>query len=85
MERIEGLERFGGSLLGLAVGDAVGAQVEFMQRGTFDPVTDMDRHTVHGNPPGYWTDDTSMALCLAEILIENRGVDLSDQLKRYVR
>lgn len=56
-----------------------------MARGAFDPVTDMDRYTVHGNPPGSWTDDTSMALCLAESLIERNGMDLADQLRRYVR
>lgn len=56
-----------------------------MPRGTFSPVTDMDRETVHGNPPGSWTDDTSMALCLAESLIEHEGMELADQLQRYVR
>ena len=38
-----------------------------------------------GLPPGAWTDDTSMALCLAESLIERRGFDPVDQLERYVR
>jgi len=38
-----------------------------------------------GLKPGQWTDDTSMALCLAESLIECRGFDLIDQLKRYAR
>jgi ADP-ribosyl-[dinitrogen reductase] hydrolase len=82
MERIKG---FRGSLLGLAAGDALGAAVEFMERGTFVPVEDMDRDTVHGNPPGSWTDDTSMALCLAESLVECEGMNLTDQLERYVR
>ncbi|MGI8648960.1 MAG: ADP-ribosylglycohydrolase family protein, partial [Rubrobacter sp.] len=82
---MEQVERFRGAMLGLAAGDALGAQVEFMDRGSFDPVTEMNRYTVHGNPPGYWTDDTSMALCLAESLIENNGPDLTDQLERYVR
>jgi ADP-ribosylglycohydrolase len=35
--------------------------------------------------PGEWTDDTSMALCLAESLIECRGFDPLDQLERYLR
>lgn len=82
MERID---RFRGAMLGLATGDALGAAVEFMARGSFTPVTEMDRETVHGNPPGYWTDDTSMALCLAESLIERGGMDLADQLGRYLR
>jgi ADP-ribosyl-[dinitrogen reductase] hydrolase len=66
-------DRFRGCLLGLAVGDAIGTTVEFKARGSFEPVTDM----VGGRPfslkPGQWTDDTSMALCLAESLIECQG------------
>ena len=53
--------------------------------GTFTPIKDM----VGGGPfhlqPGQWTDDTSMALCLAESLIERQGFDPVDQLQRYVR
>ncbi|MEZ4648173.1 MAG: ADP-ribosylglycohydrolase family protein [Candidatus Eisenbacteria bacterium] len=78
-------DRFHGALLGLACGDAVGTTVEFRPRGTFEPVTDM----VGGGPfhlePGQWTDDTSMALCLATSLVEKRRLDLQDQMERYVR
>ncbi|MFM7107502.1 MAG: ADP-ribosylglycohydrolase family protein [Planctomycetaceae bacterium] len=78
-------DRARGALLGLAAGDAVGTTVEFMAPGTFEPVTDM----VGGGPfqlePGQWTDDTSMALCLAESLIDRRGHDAADQMRRYVR
>lgn len=78
-------DRFEGALLGLAVGDAVGTTVEFSPPGSFPEVTDM----VGGGPfrlkPGEWTDDTSMALCLAESLIERKGFDPVDQLERYVR
>jgi ADP-ribosyl-[dinitrogen reductase] hydrolase len=76
-------DRFRGCLLGLAVGDAVGTALEFRQRGTFEPLTDM----VGGGPfrllPGQWTDDTSMALCLATSLIERCGFDPVDQMSRY--
>jgi len=78
-------ERFRGCLLGLSVGDAVGTTVEFRQRGTFEPLTDM----VGGGPflllPGQWTDDTSMALCLATSLVERGGFDPVDQMNRYCR
>lgn len=84
-DRNEELDRYRGSLLGLAVGDALGAPVEFMRPGTFDPVTEMRGGGPHGLMPGEWTDDTSMALCLAESLIECRGFDAVDQLQRYVR
>jgi ADP-ribosyl-[dinitrogen reductase] hydrolase len=78
-------DRFRGCLLGLAVGDAVGTTVEFRPRGSFEPLTDM----VGGGPfhlaPGQWTDDTSMALCLATSLLECRGFDARDQMERYCR
>ena len=77
--------RFSGSILGLAAGDAVGTTVEFQSPGTFSPMTDMVGGGVFGLKPGQWTDDTSMALCLAESLIECSGFDLIDQLKRYCR
>ena len=77
--------RYRGSLLGLAAGDAVGTTVEFSRPGTFTPVTDM----VGGGPfdlkPGQWTDDTSMALCLASSLVERGTFDAEDQASRYVR
>ena len=78
-------ERFRGALLGLAVGDAVGTTVEFKPPGTFERVTDMVGGGPFGLPAGAWTDDTSMALCLAESLIARRGFDPVDQLQRYVR
>lgn len=77
--------RFVGCLTGLAAGDALGTTVEFRPPGSFEPVTDV----VGGGPfrlaPGQWTDDTSMALCLAESLIERGGFDTFDQMTRYVR
>ncbi len=79
------IERYRGCLLGLAAGDALGTTLEFRSPGGFTPLDDM----VGGGPfslaPGQWTDDTSMALCLAESLIQCQGFDLSDQLSRYVR
>lgn len=78
-------DRARGALLGLATGDAVGTTVEFRERGTFQPLTDM----VGGGPfrlrPGQWTDDTSMALCLADSLLTQGRFDPEDQLKRYLR
>ena len=79
------LSRYRGCLLGLATGDALGTTLEFKEPGEFEPLTDM----VGGGPfdlkPGEWTDDTSMALCLAESLIICRGFDPVHQLETYVR
>jgi ADP-ribosyl-[dinitrogen reductase] hydrolase len=74
-----------GALIGLAVGDALGAAVEFEAPGSFDPVTDMRGGGPWGLEPGFWTDDTSMALCLAESFVHRRKVDVRDQMERYVR
>lgn len=82
---METIDRFRGILLGLACGDAVGTTVEFKARGSFAPVSDM----VGGGPfrlkPGEWTDDTSMALCLATSLVECGRFDAEDQMRRYCR
>src|SRR5437773_1164620 len=82
---MERTERYRGSLLGLAVGDALGTTLEFKRPGTFEPIDDMVGGGPFGLQAGEWTDDTSMALCLAESLIECRGFDPNDQMKRYVR
>lgn len=78
------LDHYRGCLLGLAVGDAIGTSVEFKPRGTFPPVTGMDGGGAFNLQPGQWTDDTSMALCLAESLVEKHGFDASDQMQRYL-
>ncbi|MCC3457314.1 MAG: ADP-ribosylglycohydrolase family protein [Microcoleus sp. PH2017_29_MFU_D_A] len=79
------IERYRGSLIGLAVGDALGTTLEFCRPGTFEPINDM----IGGGPfrlqPGQWTDDTSMALCLAESLIEKKGFDPVHQLETYLK
>jgi ADP-ribosyl-[dinitrogen reductase] hydrolase len=85
LEMPSSLERYRGALLGLATGDAIGTTLEFQLPGSFAPIDDM----VGGGPfklaPGQWTDDTSLALCLAESLVERRGFDAIDQLERYLR
>ena len=67
------LKRYRGALLGLATADAVGTTLEFQPPGTFTPITDM----VGGGPfhlqAGQWTDDTSMALCLADSLVSQQA------------
>jgi ADP-ribosylglycohydrolase len=82
---VETIERYRGSLLGLAVGDAVGASVEFRVPGSFKPLEDMIGGGPFGLQPGQWTDDTSMALCLADSLVQCKRFEPVDQLKRYLR
>lgn len=80
---MELVDRYEGALLGLACGDAVGTTVEFQPRGTFPRVTGMAGGGPFGLACGQWTDDTSMALCLAQSLIERDGFDAGDQMRRY--
>ena len=78
------LDRAVGTLLALACGDAVGTTLEFRPPGTFEPIRDMIGGGPFGLNAGQWTDDTSMALCLAESLLDRGDLDLADQLRRYV-
>lgn len=75
-------DRQRGCLFGLAVGDALGAAVEFMAPGTFEPVVGYRGGGPHYLEPGEWTDDTSMALALADSIADRW--DLNDQARRYV-
>ncbi|CAF3397208.1 unnamed protein product [Rotaria socialis] len=79
------VDRFKGSLMGMAVGDALGASVEFRPRQYLldRPVENMQSGGTWGLQAGEWTDDTSMALCLASSLISCRGFDPYNQLVRY--
>ncbi len=77
------VDRCRGALIGLAVGDALGAAVEFKPPGRFPPVTGYRGGGPHGLDAGEWTDDTSMALALADSLA-GAGWDINDQARRYL-
>jgi ADP-ribosylglycohydrolase len=74
-----------GCLLGLAVGDALGTTLEFTGRDDRLPLTDMEGGGPFRLQPGEWTDDTSMALCLADSLIAGGRLDQRDLMERFVR
>lgn len=76
-------DRFYGCFVGLAVGDAVGAPLEFTRPGSFDPVTDMTEGGKLLIKKGEFTDDTSMALCLGDSLTRCNGFDPKDQMENY--
>lgn len=78
-------DRFRGALLGLAIGDALGTSVQYRKPGSFTPASDMIGGGPFQLPRGAWTDDTAMALCLAESLTECTGFDAADQVARYQR
>lgn len=74
-----------GAFIGLAVGDSLGSPVEFKEPGEFEPVTEMRPSGVWRTPAGYWTDDTSMALCLADSILANNKIDQIDLIDRFSR
>ena len=75
-----------GAFIGLAVGDALGTTIEFQARDSYSPITGMIGGGPFGLRPGEWTDDTSMALCLAESLVANKGtISPKDLAERFVR
>jgi ADP-ribosyl-[dinitrogen reductase] hydrolase len=75
-----------GAFIGLAIGDALGTTIEFSPRDSYPPVIGMVGGGPFGLKPGEWTDDTSMALCLADSLIASRGtLDAADLAQRFVR
>lgn len=82
------LDQYKGCLVGLATGDALGTTLEFLEKD------DLEDGYIHSEiigmgklnlDKGDWTDDTSMALCLAESLIENKGFDATDQMNKYLK
>ena len=76
-------EKILGGIMGLCVGDALGVPVEFARRETLqrDPVTGMRGYGVHNQPPGTWSDDSSLTLCLLDSLAH--GLDYSDIMQRF--
>jgi len=81
--RLANINRMHGSLLGLAIGDALGAPIEFSKPGSFTPINDFHSGGMFKLNPGEFTDDTSMALCLAESLTRCNGFDAKDQMETY--
>jgi ADP-ribosyl-[dinitrogen reductase] hydrolase len=78
-------ERFQGALVGLAVGDALAAHTQFRKPGSFAAIGDLLGGGPFDLPRGAWSDDTAMALLLAESLLEREGFDAHDQVQRYAR
>jgi ADP-ribosyl-[dinitrogen reductase] hydrolase len=82
------LSRFEGCLVGLAVGDALGAPVEGKSRAGIETVhgrlKDMVGGGWHGLPPGHYTDDTAMMLCIARSIIDKGCFDPEDAARRFL-
>jgi ADP-ribosyl-[dinitrogen reductase] hydrolase len=74
-----------GALFGVAIGDALGVPAEFKNRASLalDPVTDFIGYKSHNQPPGTFSDDSSLTFCLAESLYN--GYDLHDLGYRFIQ
>ncbi|EPT0356925.1 ADP-ribosylarginine hydrolase Tri1 [Enterobacter cloacae subsp. dissolvens] len=71
-----------GALVGLAVGDAVGTTLEFKSRDS-EHVSDMQGGGPFILNAGEWTDDTSMALCVAETYLAENRMN-TDTLRKFL-
>ena len=76
------LQRYIGCLIGMALCEAYGVPTQSLVFGRFRPVTELTGGGKHNLKPGQWEDATAMALCIAESLIEKKGFDPVDQMKR---
>lgn len=73
-----------GCFLGLAIGDALGSPVEFRSRGSYPWVKDYAPTFHWDTPAGVWTDDTAMALCLADSILSRGHYDSSTTMDEYL-
>ena len=76
-------QKFEGCLYGAIVGDALGGPYEFKDRGSYKATIKYNTGGSFNLRKGEWTDDTSMALCAINSIIEHKGVDYIDLMKKW--
>jgi ADP-ribosyl-[dinitrogen reductase] hydrolase len=78
------INKIKGALFGLAIGDALGVPVEFKQKEYLEafPIKGITGYGSWNQPPGTWSDDSSLAFCLAESL--TKGYDLNDMAQNFI-
>lgn len=77
--------RFKGMFWGLVVGDCLGSPIQFTGKNSHPFITEMEPCSCFHTPAGYWTDDASMAFCIAESLVRLKKYDLADIAANFVR
>lgn len=85
MSDIVKLDRYRGSFIALAIGDALGAPIQFKTRDTYLHLVAYTQGGKFNSQKGEYTDDTAMALCLAQSLIDSNGFAAHSQLENYVK
>ncbi len=78
-------DRFKGMFWGLVVGDCLGSPIQFTGKDQHPTITDMAPCEIFSTPPGYWTDDSSMAFCIAESFVRLGRYQLADIANNFVR
>lgn len=78
-------DRAKGSLWGLVVGDCLGSPIQFSGKDSHPWIAEMVKCPVFGLPPGYWTDDGSMAMCIMDSYIRKGKYDLKDIGRTFVK
>ena len=74
-----------GMLWGLIVGDCLGSPIQFTSKDGHKTIKEMEPCAIFGVPSGYWTDDSSMALCIMESYARLGRYDLKDIGNNFVR
>ncbi len=80
--KVNGMGKVYDGIMGLVVGDALGVPVEFKKRDTFK-VTDMIGYGTYNQPPGTWSDDSSLTLATLESIARIGGIDLDDIMGNF--
>lgn len=85
----ERLDRFAGALIGMAIGEAMGALVPTVTDADLVPVDEvLANDLIAGGPRnlprGAWLSDTAMCWCLAESYLSSRGFNAEDQMRHYL-
>ena len=78
-------DRFKGMFWGLVVGDCLGSPIQFSGKDQHPRITEMEPCAIFSTPPGYWTDDSSMAFCIAESFVRLEHYDLADIANNFAR
>jgi len=85
IDRDDLLRRFRGMFWGLVVGDCLGSPIQFSGKDQHPHITEMVACPIFQTPPGYWTDDASMAFCVADSVVRHGMYVLQDIADTFVR
>ncbi len=85
MSTIPNFNQYKGMFWGLVVGDCLGSPIQFSLKDKHPYITEMVPCHNFNTPPGYWTDDSSMAFCIAESYVRLGRYDLQDIANNFVR